>query len=112
MARGQIEEPAQQTLRKPQNSDQVLWDILLGISGYPAVVVAHQMKFFKLLAKGPLSINEICAQLQIEHRPARAIVAICASLGFVRLVNGRYSLTSFGPGIPASRQSDILRICL
>ncbi len=34
-------------LRAPRTDDRPLWDVLFGIWGYPAVFVAHELKFFE-----------------------------------------------------------------
>ena len=80
-------------IRKPRVDDRPLWDVLFGLWGYPAVLVAHELKFFELLAEKPLTLDEVCAARQIERRPAHAVLAVCTSLGFIALRTGRYSLT-------------------
>jgi hypothetical protein len=79
--------------------DRPIWNVLSGIWGYPAVLVAHELKFFELLADKPLTLDEICAEKQVEPRPAHALLAVGTSLGLITLRGGRYSLT------PLSRQS-------
>ena len=53
--------------------DRPLWDIVLGVYGYPALLLAHKLKIFPLLADGPLSLTAICDKLNIKARPAEAI---------------------------------------
>ena len=63
------------TILKPRTNHRPLWDILCGIWGYPAVLVAHELKLFALLADKPLSLEEIlCGQ---EPRPAARPHAPC-----------------------------------
>ena len=80
-------------MRRPQTDDRVLWDIIQGISGYAAVFVAHDLHLFALLAERPCTLAEVCEALQIAHRPAEALLAVCASLGLVQVHAGRYRLT-------------------
>jgi methyltransferase family protein len=81
-------------IRRPSRDYQPLHDVIFGLWGYPAVLVAHDLKVFSLLAKAPRTLPEICAALQITPRPARALLAVCTSLGLVQVREGRYALTS------------------
>ena len=80
------------TIRKPRTDDRPLWDVLLAIEGYPAVLVAHELKLFALLADKPLSLEEICAAKHLARRPAHTLLAVATALGFLRLTDGRYML--------------------
>ena len=80
-------------IRKPRGDDRPLWDILFGVWGLPAVLVAHELKLFALLADRPLTLDEVCRAKGLRRRPAEALLSVAASLGLVRLLNGRYSLT-------------------
>lgn len=80
-------------IRKPRADDRVLWDIIMGIYGYQAVLLAHDLKLFPLLAKKPLTLLEISDMLHISLRPAQALVSVCISLDLITSVNDRYSLT-------------------
>jgi hypothetical protein len=79
-------------IRKPRTDDRPLWDIIMGIYGYQAVLLAHDLKLFPLLAKKPLTITEICDALHIAARPAEALVSACVSLGLIAVKDGRCSL--------------------
>src|SRR5574341_1820707 len=79
--------------RKPRADDRLLWDIMMGIYGYHAVLLAHDLKLFPLLAKKPLTLPEISDVLHIARRPAQALVSVCVSLGLITAADGRYSLT-------------------
>jgi hypothetical protein len=81
------------TIRKPRTDDQPLWDVMLGVWGYPAVLVAHELKLFELLTEKPLSLDEICEAKGISRRPAETLLAVCTSLGLMTLSGGCYSLT-------------------
>ena len=82
-----------EAIRRPRTDDRLLWDILCGIWGYPAVLVAHELKLFALLADKPLSLDEICAAKHLARRPAHTLLAVATSLGLLRLSDGRYALT-------------------
>jgi hypothetical protein len=78
---------------KPHGDDRPLWDVVTAIWGYPAILVAHKLKLFERLAIKPLTLGEICAALKIGRRPATALLALCASRGFIAFQDGFYSLT-------------------
>ncbi len=40
-------------IRKPTSDDRPLWNIVFALWGYPAVLVAHDLKLFDLLAERP-----------------------------------------------------------
>ena len=80
-------------IRRPRTDDRPLWDIVFGIEGYPAVLVAHELKLFALLADKPLSLDEICAAKHLAQRPAHALLAVATALGLLHLSDGRYALT-------------------
>jgi hypothetical protein len=80
-------------IRTPRSDDKPLWDILFGVWGLPAVFVAHELKLFALLAGKPLTLEEVCAAKGLKRRPAEALLSVAASLGLMRLSDGRYSLT-------------------
>ena len=81
-------------IRKPRVDDRPLWDVMFGIWGYPAVLVAHELNFFELLAEKPLTLEEVCRAKQLSRRPAEMLLALCASLGLVSRRGDRYSLTA------------------
>jgi hypothetical protein len=74
--------------------DGKLWEVLAGIWSYPAFLVAHQIKLFELLSARPLTLEEIARAKGFERRPAEALLAVRASLGFVEKARERYGLTS------------------
>jgi O-methyltransferase/methyltransferase family protein len=80
-------------IRKPRTDDRPLWDVIMGIYGYQAVLLAHDLKLFPLLAKKPCTIAEICDELHIAARPAEALVSACAALGLIAVKGGLCSLT-------------------
>jgi O-methyltransferase domain/Dimerisation domain len=76
-----------------RNDDGKLWEVLAGIWSYPAFLVAHQIGLFKLLAERPLTLEEVAGAKTLKRRPADALLALCASLGFIEKSRGRYALT-------------------
>ena len=73
--------------------DRPLMDVSFGIYVNAAIMVAHKLKLFPLLASGPQTLPDVCAALGIKPRPARAILAASSAQGFVRVSGERYSLT-------------------
>ncbi|MBI3769149.1 MAG: methyltransferase [Deltaproteobacteria bacterium] len=80
-------------ISRARSDDRPIWDIVFGIWGYPAVLVAHRLKLFALLAERPRTLDEVCAAKGLQRRPAETLLAVTTSLGLARLENGRYSLT-------------------
>jgi hypothetical protein len=67
---------------------------VFGVYGYPAVLVAHRIKLFPLLAEKPRTLTEVCEALHLARRPAETVLAAAASLGFLELRDGRYANTA------------------
>lgn len=78
---------------KPRTDDRRPRDIVCGIYGYPAVLVAHDLKLFPLLAEQPCTLPEICERFHIGRRPAEVLLMVCTSLDLVCVKDGRYALT-------------------
>jgi ubiquinone/menaquinone biosynthesis C-methylase UbiE len=76
--------------------DRPLTDLNQGIYAYAAIMVAHKLKLFPLLASGPKTLPDICTALSIKPRPAQAILAASSAHGFARSSDGSYSLTPLG----------------
>jgi hypothetical protein len=74
--------------------DRKLWDVVLGLYGYPALLLAHKLGVFSLLEQGDLPLPVICERLNIKARPAEAIVTTATALGFLSVKEERYSLTA------------------
>src|SRR5262249_5817170 len=73
--------------------DRPVADVVLGIFGYNAVLAAHRLRLFPLLAAGPRTLPDVCAAPGIKPRPAQTILAAASALGFVQYADGSYSLT-------------------
>src|SRR5208337_3295529 len=69
------------------------WDVIFSVYGRPAVLLGHKLGHFTLLHERPRNLAEIGAALKIARRPAETILAVNASLGFVRLQGDRFRLT-------------------
>src|SRR5216683_1601951 len=89
-----MDEPIE--IRKPRVDERPLFDVLLGIWGYPAIFVAHELKLFELLSERPLTLDEICAAKKLARRPAEALIAVCAHAA--------------GRGLHAAFESNLLRL--
>jgi len=80
-------------LRAPRSDDRPLRELIAGGLMLPAVLVAHELRLCPLLARAPLTTAEIGAALGIAPRPARALLAACASAGLLSARERRWSLT-------------------
>lgn len=80
-------------IRQPRTDDRVLWDICEGTLAYQAVLVAHDLKLFSILAERSRTLAEVCEALKIVRRPAEALLTVCTALRLVQLEEGCYSLT-------------------
>lgn len=78
----------------PRTGAGVLWDIVSGLTGYQAVLVAHSLTLFPLLHKTPSTLENISQKLSIDMRPTEAIVFANVALGLLKCENERYYLTS------------------
>lgn len=81
-------------IQVPQVDDRPLWDVIFAIYGYPALLLAHRLKIFPLLAENARTLPEICGALNIQQRPAEAILTTATALGFLSLKEERYHLTA------------------
>ena len=81
-------------IQTPRVDDRPVWDVIFAVYGYPALLLAHRLKVFALLAAGPRTMEDICNSLNIKQRPAEAILTVATALGFLSLQEGRYSLTA------------------
>jgi hypothetical protein len=86
--------PLSHEIRKPRTDDRPLWDIVFALDVCPAVLVAHELKLFPLLAEKPRTLSEVCELLKIAARPAEVILSLCTALGLAKLVDGHYQLTA------------------
>jgi hypothetical protein len=78
--------------RRPRIDDRRERDVILTLNGLPAALLAHKLKLFRLLAERPRSADEISESLGIARRPVDALLAVNASLGFVKRQKNRFHL--------------------
>ncbi|MEK7302701.1 MAG: methyltransferase dimerization domain-containing protein [Pseudomonadota bacterium] len=81
-------------IQAPRADDRPVWDVVFAVYGYPALLLAHRLKIFALLADNPRTLTDICNSLNIKQRPAETILTVATALGFLSLQEGRYSLTA------------------
>lgn len=81
-------------IQAPRVDDRPVWDVVFAVYGYPALLLAHRLKIFPLLADGPRTLTDICNSLNIKQRPAEAILTAATALGFLSLQKGCYALTA------------------
>lgn len=82
-------------IHRPRTDERLLWDINSGNVGFRTFLVAYDLKIFPLLAEKPKTLAEVCEALQINYRPAEALLAMSVSMGLLQVKDGCYSLTSF-----------------
>jgi len=82
-----------EVIRKPRTDDRPLLDIQYGSWGYTALLVAHDLKLFPLLAEKPRTLVEVCEALNITRRPAEGLLTVCVAMGLAYVQDGRYALT-------------------
>ena len=87
-----MRQPERGRVRRPRADDRLMRDVLFGISGYAAVLVAHDLKLYPLLAAQPRTLPEVGDALHIAPRAAEALVSISTALGLVEERDGWYSL--------------------
>lgn len=90
-----MNQPSTQAIRKPQTDERLLWDILLGGFAHRLLLVAHNLNLFSILDKQPLTNVQVAEALNIQIRPANAVLTFCASVGILDFDGTHYSLTSF-----------------
>ncbi len=81
------------SLAKPTIDDRAVFNIVSWTNACPAVLVAHELNLFALLAEEPRTLSEICSSLGMAPRPAQAILSVVCAVGFLQLDQGKYSLT-------------------
>lgn len=74
--------------------ERQLWDIYLGSFRYRVLLVAHKLKLFPLLAEKALTLSQVCEKLQLNNRPAEALLAVLVSSDLLTVRDGLYSLSS------------------
>jgi len=80
-------------IRRPRTDERPLWDLIVATFGGEALLVAHHLKLFPLLAQQPRTLSEVCEALKIVPRPATALLTLCVAAGLLHVHDGCYSLT-------------------
>ncbi len=90
------------TIERLQQQEQIdnapLADVVSGLIGFPAILVAHELEIFPLLRHCALSLEEICQAKDLTTRAAEAMLTMCLSTGLLSKTSELYNLT------PLSRQ--------
>src|SRR4051794_16838273 len=60
-----------------------------------AAAVAH-LDVFSILADGPMSLDALCARLEIHHRPADVMMTLAAAMELVTRSGDDFELTTLG----------------
>jgi SAM-dependent methyltransferase len=77
---------------EPRLDERPLRDLLSGVYAMPAILVAHELGLFPLLATQPRTVAEVGQALGLRRRPAEALLAVCAAAGLVSAQAGRHAL--------------------
>lgn len=72
-----------QSFPVPAVDDTAVYDVLFGLYGRQAVLVAFDLGLFAHLAKQPASVPEIAAHFGLGERSAEALLLACLSMGFL-----------------------------
>lgn len=78
---------------KPRIDDRAIWDVICAFWGAPALLLAHDLKLFTLLADKPKTLAEVCARLETPERSTEVLLQMNVALGFVDTRDGAYGLT-------------------
>lgn len=87
-----MSQQAPRDVARPRTDDRPIWDIVFGVLGYQAIVVAFDLKLYPTLAEQPMTIDEVAATLAIPPRSAEALLSVSAAAGLLQLHEGRYAL--------------------
>ena len=87
----------------PRVDDRPVWDVVFAVYGYPALLLAHRLKIFALLADNPSTLTEICNAVKINQRPAEAVLTVATALGCLTLQAGPDAPTTVAEASLAER---------
>ena len=76
---------------RPLDMDGLSW-ILFGHAAFQYLNAATELNLFELLEKGPLTKEEIGAELDLAERANDILLLGCTSLGLLETDNGTYRL--------------------
>jgi hypothetical protein len=81
------------TLKRPRVTDEGMRNITSALMGFPAILVAHELRLFEFLAPGPRSVDEVVQKLRLRPRAAETILDVATAAGFLSCQDRRYGLT-------------------
>ena len=93
-------------VRRPRTDERRLWEIMFGVFGGQAFLVALDLNLFTLLGERPRSVAEVASALRLAERAAETLLILCTSLGLLERRGERFALTPLAedylvPGRPA-----------
>ena len=80
-------------VRRPRTDESRLWDIMFGISGGQAFLVALELGLFPLLGEKPSTVAEVATELRLAERSAETLLILCTSLGSLERRGEQFALT-------------------
>src|SRR5262245_26528458 len=83
-------------IRRPSVDDHRIFDVVFGLYAIPSVLIAHRLGLYELLDGLGLTAAETASRLNLERRPAEALLACSAALGLLTTKQGRFVLTPVG----------------
>jgi hypothetical protein len=80
-------------LEPPTCDDRLIWDTWSSACYFPTLTVADEIGLFSLLGSAPATTAEVATRLSLGPRATEALLAVLASLGFLRQHQGWFYLT-------------------
>lgn len=80
-------------LEVPTCDDRPIWDLWLSAFHGATLAAADEMGIFPLLARAPLTAEEVSRELELTVRATEALLGLLTSLRLLALLHGRYHLT-------------------
>ena len=81
-----MRQPEPGRIRRPRADDRLMRDVLFGISGYPAVLVAHDLKLLQYEAGRQYSGRELSSMLE---EAGFSDLEVTPTFGYYSIVIGR-----------------------
>lgn len=80
-------------LEVPTCDDRLIWDVWLSAFHGATLAAADELGLFSLLAREPLTAEEVSRELELTVRASEALLGLLTSLRLLALLHGRYHLT-------------------
>ena len=80
-------------VRRPRTDERRLWEIMFGVWGGQAFLVALDLELFTLLGERPRSVAEVASTLRLAERAAETLLILCTSRGLLERRGERFALT-------------------